>query len=299
MDDKPLVPAQTLDIITAKIVILKRQTASSIIEIGQWLIQAKEMVGHGNWLRYLEERVDFSSKSATRFMRAAEQFANSPALANLDPSKVYLLLEAPDEDQAALAEQAESLTSRELEAKIREINSAKRQNEALAQRLAVAEAKLAEPTTAPEPVVIHQTPPQVLAEMAELRSSLKRSETQAAELLAQSQGTAEAKRALEAERAKVDAMQKRLHRLSTQFDDEGRDQYGGSKLMDAMDPLFLPIPKTLAEVRVLKRVGVGGPCDEDRLSALIPQIRELADSLTEILKDRATRSINVTPTEVE
>jgi len=73
----------TLETITAEILILKRQTAQNIIEVGKRLLQAKEMVGHGNWLAYLKEKVEFSPTTAKRFMAAAKEFANRPPVVDL------------------------------------------------------------------------------------------------------------------------------------------------------------------------------------------------------------------------
>lgn len=120
---------QTLETLTAEILILKRQTAANIIEIGKRLIEAKKMVGHGNWLAYLREKVQFSERTARNFMRAAEEFSNRQALADLEPSKVYLLLEAPPEEREVLAEKAQDMSKRELEAAVREANRLRKEAE--------------------------------------------------------------------------------------------------------------------------------------------------------------------------
>lgn len=312
---------QNVETLTAEILMLKRQTAHNIIEIGRRLMTAKEMVGHGNWLPYLQNRVGYKERTAQIYMRIAQEFeANPQPVADLEPSKVYLLLEAPEEDRPTLAEKAQEMSKRELEEAVREANRLRKEAEEAqeiargAQREAIETGKRLEKATqriheletqpakiVEKPVdrpVIMQDPRQTL-EMERLRAELKKSEERYNQLLAQAQDTEKARRELEAARAKVEAMQKRLQRLSVQFDDEGRDQYGGSKLLDALDPLFGPLPKAIAEVRILKRVGVGGPCDDDKVRATVPQLRELADSLETILKDRASRPINITPVEVE
>jgi len=46
----------SLSKIETEITILKHQTAQNIIEIGSRLIQAKEMLSHGEWLPWLEKK---------------------------------------------------------------------------------------------------------------------------------------------------------------------------------------------------------------------------------------------------
>ncbi len=41
------------------------------IEAGQYLIEAKECVGHGDWLAWLADNVLFSERSAQAYMRCA------------------------------------------------------------------------------------------------------------------------------------------------------------------------------------------------------------------------------------
>lgn len=89
----------TLDQITAEILVYKQQTAQNIIEIGRRLIRAKEILPHGAWGNWLRERVEFSHPTANRFMQVAREFGNSSALKNLNPTKIYALLEVPAEER--------------------------------------------------------------------------------------------------------------------------------------------------------------------------------------------------------
>jgi hypothetical protein len=90
---------QDIDRLTTEILVLKQQTAMSIIEIGKRLIAVKEGLPHGEWGDYLKERVEFSRTSANRFMQVAREFSNYPTLGNLPPSKVFALLDLPPEDR--------------------------------------------------------------------------------------------------------------------------------------------------------------------------------------------------------
>lgn len=63
------------------------------------------MLPHGEWGKWLEERVEFSYRQAARFMQVAKEFSNVPTLAglstamwNLPPTKIYALLDLPTEE---------------------------------------------------------------------------------------------------------------------------------------------------------------------------------------------------------
>ena len=103
------------------------------IEIGRRLVQAKEMLGHGEWLPWLEKETEFSSSSAQRYMKLFDEYGasqqglfgpetNSPTLGNLPISKALALLSVPESDRIEFAEEvdAEHISVRELEEKIRE-----------------------------------------------------------------------------------------------------------------------------------------------------------------------------------
>lgn len=103
------------------------------IEIGRRLVEAKEMLDHGEWLPWLERETEFSSSSAQRYMKLFDEYGasqqglfgpetNSPTLGNLPISKALALLSVPESDREAFAEtvDAEHISVRELEEKIRE-----------------------------------------------------------------------------------------------------------------------------------------------------------------------------------
>ena len=106
----------------AEITVLKHQTAQNIIEIGKRLIQAKELVPHGEWGRWLEEKVDISQWTANRFMKVAKEFSNYGSINNLSQTKIFALLEVPKEERETFIEEnpVEDLTTRELAKAIKE-----------------------------------------------------------------------------------------------------------------------------------------------------------------------------------
>jgi hypothetical protein len=121
---------RSLDVIEAEISFYKSQTATGIIEVGKRLIEAKEQIPHGEWGKWLEEKVEFSQVTATRFMRVAEEFGNLSAGTNLSGRKLWLLLDVPAESRQLFIEQphevsgriktVDEMTTRELQKAIKE-----------------------------------------------------------------------------------------------------------------------------------------------------------------------------------
>lgn len=67
-------------------------TTQNIVEIGQLLIKAKNQVAHGEWGKWLADNIDFTIRTADRFMKCAERFSNWPPAANLNSSQMFELL---------------------------------------------------------------------------------------------------------------------------------------------------------------------------------------------------------------
>ena len=103
------------------------------IEIGRRLVEAKELLEHGEWLPWLERETEFSDRSAQRYMKLFDEYGasqlglfgpetNTPTLSDLPISKAFALLSVPESDRAEFAEEvnASGISVRELEQKIRE-----------------------------------------------------------------------------------------------------------------------------------------------------------------------------------
>lgn len=115
---------RNLEVIENEIIQLKEQTARNIILIGQALIEAKSQLNHGAWGIWLEEKFDFTQRTANKFMQLATTFnvSNSNSLSNLGQTKLFLLMDLPDEKRDAFIEEndIESITTRELKEKIKD-----------------------------------------------------------------------------------------------------------------------------------------------------------------------------------
>src|ERR1700730_71195 len=86
---------QLLVILADTINTLRKRAASDIIEIGQRLIEAKAIAGHGNWLPWLEKEFGWTDQTARNYMQVYE-CAKSQNFLNLDlPVSALYLLAAP------------------------------------------------------------------------------------------------------------------------------------------------------------------------------------------------------------
>lgn len=137
-------PAETvrdIEAVTGEIVHLKQELARNIVDIGLRLIEAKDMLPHGEWLPWLSERVCFSEKTAQNYMRVAREFPNPQLVADLGVRKALALLELPPSEREEFAEDNNvvDMTTAQLEKAIRERDEAQQAAEA-----AQAEARTAE-----------------------------------------------------------------------------------------------------------------------------------------------------------
>ena len=142
----PAEPAErTIEAITEDILDAQRRGGEAILTIGRCLIEAKEMLPHGEWLPWLNEKVSYWDRTARRFMQMYRQLSNRPALANLGASKALALLALPEKDRDEFLAENDvvDMTTRQLEQAIKDRDEARKAAEA-----AKAEASLAEQSRA-------------------------------------------------------------------------------------------------------------------------------------------------------
>lgn len=88
----PAERARDLSIAAERIRALIERATRNIIAIGQELIAAKNTLGHGQFGPWLKAEFGWSERTAERFMRAAEVFAEkSDTVSVLEPTAIYLL----------------------------------------------------------------------------------------------------------------------------------------------------------------------------------------------------------------
>lgn len=132
-----IVTVRDIQTVTTEIKMIRQQVnqvaLNGAIEIGRRLCEAKEMLPHGEWGRWLREEADFSQQTANNFMRLFDEYgdsqitmfgavANSKTIGNLPYTKALKLLAVPEEEREAFAEEvdAENISVRELDRAIRE-----------------------------------------------------------------------------------------------------------------------------------------------------------------------------------
>lgn len=128
---------RTPDVIGAEIRSLTNQARCITlwygIEIGRRLTEAKELVEHGEWMRFLEQQTDFSRQTANRFMKLYKEYGadqnslfgaelNCSTLSNLSISNALRLLALPEEEREDFAKEndLEHKSAREVEELIRQ-----------------------------------------------------------------------------------------------------------------------------------------------------------------------------------
>ena len=126
------VEGRTIETITDEILDAKRTGGEAILTIGRCLIEAKDMLPHGEWLPWLNERVEFSERTARNFMRLAREWTNRQTLADLGAAKALTLLALPAEEREQFVEDHNviDMSARQLKEAIRERDEARKAAEA-------------------------------------------------------------------------------------------------------------------------------------------------------------------------
>lgn len=132
---------RTLETVESEIILLRDQTARNMLEIGKRLIEAQGLCPKGRWKSWLNDNVQFSYRTAARMMAAYREFGADPGLSRLDSSKIYALLDAPEEMRAELRADPKALEDksvRELQAEIKRRKRAEERIEELENGLRIA-----------------------------------------------------------------------------------------------------------------------------------------------------------------
>ena len=182
LNQSALAETRDIETITAEIIQLKHDAGHAIIGIGQRLIEAKAMLPHGEWLPWLEERVEYSERVAQKFMKLAREWSNPNTLSDLGASKALALLALPPEERETFMSENHlvdgeekpviDMTYKELEKAIRERDEA----------LQAAEAAQADARSAEESRAKMEADMRALKEMHQ--SALEEAEQAAEDLLA-------------------------------------------------------------------------------------------------------------------
>ena len=132
-----------IEVITAEIWLYKNQAGAAILEIGRRLIEAKAQLSHGEWLPWLEEKVEFSEVTAQRFMRLAKEYENPSLVTDLGASKALALIALPVSERTEFATEKHLVNGEEktaAEMTVKELKEAIREREEARAELSAAEA---------------------------------------------------------------------------------------------------------------------------------------------------------------
>ena len=142
------------NVIATEINIIKAHTnkilLNSAIEIGKRLKEAKKIVGHGNWEKWLEEEVSYSQRTATNLMRIYDQYSdkildsqigNRVADLGYTQALAMLKLDLEDREDFLVEHEVPDMSTQELKEAIKEKQALKEEKEALEAKLKAIENK--------------------------------------------------------------------------------------------------------------------------------------------------------------
>lgn len=144
--ENDIVKHRDIDVITSEIHDLcneaKRTVLLYAVEIGRRLVEAKEVLPHGEWGKWLEYSVHFSQSTANKHMQLFQAYGsrqmsflgaelNSETFTNLSYSQALKLLAVPENEREdfAINNNVEALSTRELDRLIKERDEAKKKAE--------------------------------------------------------------------------------------------------------------------------------------------------------------------------
>lgn len=290
-----------IEAITQEILDAKRRGGEAILTIGRCLTEAKQALPHGEWLPWLNERVEFSERTARNFMRLSREWSNRQALADLGAAKALTLLALPAEERESFIAENHvvggeektviDMTSRELEKAIRErkeaqeaaakmaedmkllnarLSGAQEDREQAAQAVARLEAQLAELKEKPVEVAVEPVVDQEALEKA-------RAEAVAGMQDKLDQAREAKKRAEDKQKIAEEALEQARLQLEEQAREEKKAALGADKDLAQFEVLFDQTKETVNRMHgILLKVRSR---DEDAAGRLSKALAALAEAV--------------------
>lgn len=277
-------PAQgrTIEAITNEILDLKQTAGEAILEIGNRLIEAQTILSHGDWLVWLAEQVEFSPRTAQRFMRLAREWSNATALSHLGATKALALLALPEKERDEFLEEHNvvDMTTRQLEQAIRERDEARK----------AAEDARADALTA------EQARAKMEADMAAARNLLESARADADSAGSRARALEEKLRMLQEQPVEVavqtvadpEAIEKARAEAAAEMQaklDKAREakKWAEDRLKLAEDALEQARLQLEAQARAEKKAALGADKDVAQFEVLFGQTQELANKMRGML----------------
>ena len=129
---------RTVDVIAAEIRALTATMLSNIVEIGRRMVEAKELLPHGEFGPWLKANTGYSTSTANNYMRLFLEYSspqgslfgaevNCQTFGNLNYSQALALLDVPADERESFVQDhhVEDMTARELKKAIRERDDAR------------------------------------------------------------------------------------------------------------------------------------------------------------------------------
>ncbi len=154
-----MISARTLEVIGAEIRALTASMLGTVIEIGRRMVEAKELLPHGEFGPWIKENTGYSNSTANNFMRLFLEYGNKQGslfgaevenfqtFGNLSYTKALALLALPSEEEReefVETHDVEAMSTRELREAIRERDEARKALEEAEAREKEAREELAE-----------------------------------------------------------------------------------------------------------------------------------------------------------
>ena len=262
---------RSVQTITAEIVGIATQTAQvlfiSACEMGKRMLEAKELVNHGEWGSYLEDlckQLGIGKSTAHNWMKLYRECGDSPnfqALGNITYTKAVQLLALPEETREKILQEnnVEDMSSRELAQAIKDKNAAqgmlaiaqetnsdlKRRNDELERESAALKssleyAKSAEATAKAELQQLRdhpEIPPSLIAKTVDDAKAQAMADAQSAIKAAQAEAAEKEEARANMETALVDA-QKQIKELSAKSQLSSQDAVSFEVIFNQITPLF-------------------------------------------------------------
>ena len=279
---------RSLEVIGAEIRALTSSMLGNIIEIGRRMVEAKELLPHGEFGPWIKENTGYSHSTANNFMRLFEEYGarqqslfgaeveNSQTFGKLSYTKALALLALPsEEEREAFVEthDVEAMSTRELQQAIRERDEARsalaKSQEELKETAyeldlkirakAEADERIKELEARPVDVAVQEPDPEVIQERAE-KIAQKAIEEQAKKAAAE---IAAAKKAAAAERktwtedkkaveAKLEEAKKKLRELEEKAGEEKTDGHALQEAMAEIERLKKQLAMSDADTTIAK-----------------------------------------------
>lgn len=205
-------------------------------QAGQCLSVIKKRVGHGNWGDWCKQNLQFSERKAQNMMKLSAEmhgknsiFANPQTFADIEISKVYALLAAPEEVQKAVLDdpKMEEMNVREFQDEIKRLKAelaterAKEQADNSEAELEAAEQKIEELSALIKILQEGKSEAEWQKELDSLKSEIEK-ETKKAAKAAEKLKAAQAEMERKAEAAAEEAVEKAKKEAAEKFKEENK-----------------------------------------------------------------------------